>query len=125
MNRLELAGYVRSLCGRGYSVADEEGTLDGQLRFVIVRRGKEEILAVEMVESWIEGLSVPPVTEDRMLLKHLAICVKRFFSHPESLPDKAFRWPGTAQNRTKIRNALDPRRHRRPFSLSSRENSLE
>jgi hypothetical protein len=125
MNRLEVGSYVRSLLGRGYSVADEEGALDGLLRLVIVRRGKDDMLAVEMLESWIQGLSVPPMTEDRMLLKHLSICVKRYFSNPDSLPDNAFRWPGTAQNRTTIRVALDPRRHRRSNNVVARERYLE
>jgi hypothetical protein len=123
MNRVQVGGYVRSLLGRGYSVADEEGTLDGQLRLVIVRRGKEQLLLVDMAEAWIQRLDIPPITEDRMLLKHLAICVKRFFANPESLPEHSFRWPGTPQNRTVIRVALDPRRRRRQ-GTTPRENTV-
>jgi hypothetical protein len=114
MNRLQLMTYVRSLLGRGYSIADEEGPLDGQLRLVIVRRGKDEVLTVEMAESWIQHLSLSPTPEERMLLKHLSICVKRYFARPDALAGPSFRWPGTAENRLEVRLALDPRRGRRP-----------
>jgi hypothetical protein len=116
VTRLQLNGYLRGLLGRGYSVADEEGTLDGQLRLIIVRRGKEDVLAVETGDAWLKGLPSQPSSEDRMLLKHLSICVKRFFAHPEALPERSFHWPGTPQSRTMIRLALDPRRHRRSNS---------
>ncbi len=113
MNRLQLSGYLRGLLGRGYSVADEEGTLDGQLHLVVARRGKEDVLTVETGDAWLWGLPAQPSSEDRMLLKHLSICIKRFFAHPEALPEQCFHWPGTPQSRTMIRLALDPRRHRR------------
>jgi hypothetical protein len=116
MNRLQLMSYVRGLLGRGYSVADEEGALDGRLRLVIVRRGKDEVLTVEMADSWIQHLSLMPTPEERMLLKHLGICVKRYFAHPDALDEPSFRWPGTAENRSEIRLALDPRRRRRSSS---------
>ncbi len=113
MNRLELAGYVRSLLGRGFSVADEEGAIDGKLRLVVVRRGNDEVLIVELSDAWFQRLGDVLSPEDRMLLKHLAICVRRYFSHPESLPEPAIRWPGTQGSRQALRVALDPRRRRR------------
>ena len=113
MNRFELAGYVRRLLGRGFSVADEEGALDGKLRLVVVRRGNEESLIIELSDTWFQSLGKVLSAEDRMLLKHLAICIRRFFSHPEALPEPSIRWPGTPGSRQELRLALDPRRRRR------------
>jgi hypothetical protein len=125
MNRLQVMGYLRSLLGRGYSVADEERALDGQLRLVVVRRGKDHTLTVEMPDTWIQRLALFPSTEDRMLLKHLAICVKRYFAHPGALAEPSFPWPGSAQNRIEIRLALDPRRQRKAVRTSRPNKSAE
>jgi hypothetical protein len=113
MNRLQFNTYLRGELGRRFSVADEEGGGDGTLRLVLVRRGNEEVLVVTTAEGWIRGLQAPPSTEDRVLIKHLAICIRRFFAHPEYLLGKEFVWPGTAQTRSRIRVALDPRKWRR------------
>jgi hypothetical protein len=113
MNRIELSAYIRSLLSRGFSVADEEGALDGKLRLVVVRRGADEVLIVELSDAWFQSLGDVLSTEDRMLLKHLAICIRRYFSHPEALPEPAIRWPGTSGSRQALRLALDPRRRRR------------
>jgi hypothetical protein len=113
MNRLQFNTYLRGELGRRFSVADEEGGIDGILRLVLVRRGNEEVLVVSTVDGWIRGLQAPPSSEDRVLIKHLAICIRRFFAHPEYLPSREFVWPGTAQTRSRIRVALDPREWRR------------
>jgi hypothetical protein len=113
MNRLQFSSYFRGLLGRPYSVADEDGSIDGQLRFIVLRRGREETLVVETTASWIAGLEDPLTTEDRILLKHLAVCTRRFFSHPEYLASGTFLWPGTPQSRARIRLALDSRKWRR------------
>ncbi len=113
MSRLDLATYLRGLLGRGFSVADEEGAIDGKFRLVVVRRGNDEVLVVEVGDAWFQRLGRVLSTEDRMLLKHLAICIRRFFSHPESLPEPSLRWPGTGESRQALRAALDPRRRRR------------
>jgi len=113
MNRLQFTTHLRGELGRRFSVADEEGGIDGSLRLVLVRRGNEEVLVVSTVEGWIRGLQAPPSSEDRVLIKHLAICIRRFFGHPEYLPSREFVWPGTPQTRGHIRGALDPRRWRR------------
>ena len=113
MNRVHFNTYLRGLLGRGYSVADEEGGMDGILRLILVRRGKENVLVVTTSDGWVRALQAPPSTEDRVLLKHLAICARRFFAHPEYLPEHEFIWPGTAQTRSRIRLALDPRKWRR------------
>jgi hypothetical protein len=113
MSRLDLAAYIRGLLGRGFSVADEEGALDGKLHLVVVRRGNDDVLVVDVADAWFQRLGDVLSTEDRMLLKHLAICIRRFFSHPQALPEPSMRWPGTPESRQALRMALDPRRRRR------------
>jgi hypothetical protein len=113
MSRLEFATYVRGLLGHGFSVADEEGALDGELHLVVVRRGSDEVLVVDVADAWFRGLGNVLSAENRMLLKHLAICIRRYFSSPGALPEAAIPWPGTSQSRQALRAALDPRRRRR------------
>jgi hypothetical protein len=108
-----LAAHVRGLLGRGFSVADEEGALDGKLRLIIVRRGKTEVLVVELADTWLRSLQGGPCREDRILLKHLAICARRYFLYPYAVAESVFIWPGTVESRGKLRLALDPRRHRK------------
>jgi hypothetical protein len=113
MTRLQFSTHYRGLLGRTYSVADEDGTIDGQLRLIVLRRGCDMALVVETTDSWLAGLQQPLATEDRMLLKHLAVCTQRFFAHPGYLPNGTFLWPGTPQSRARIRLALDSRKWRR------------
>jgi hypothetical protein len=113
VSRVQLNLYLRGVLGRNYSVADEEGGLDGALRLVLARRGKEAVLVVNTADAWIRGLHTQLSSEDRVLLKHLAICIRRFFAHPDYLPEGEFIWPGTAEDRSRIRLALDPRKWRR------------
>ena len=113
MTRLQFATYLRGMLGRGYSVADEEAGAASDLRLLVARRGKEDLLVIETPDGWVRSLAVTPSMEDRVLVKHLAVCVKRFFAHPEYLPQKTFGWPGTPQSRSQIRLALDPRKWRR------------
>lgn len=94
-------------------MADEEVGLHGAVRLIVVRRKAEEALVIETDDGWIRSLPPAPCTEDRVLLKHLAICIRRFFAHPEYLPACTFSWPGTPQTRTTVRLALDPRKWRR------------
>ena len=113
MSRLELATYVRGLLGRGFSVADEEGALDGELHLVVLRRGSDEVLVVDISDVWFRSLGDVLSAENRMLLKHLAISARRYFSSPGALPEAAISWPGTSESRQALRVALDPRRRRR------------
>ena len=113
MYRLQFSAYLRGLLGRSYSIADEEGEYEGLPRLVVAQRGKDEVLVVETLEEWIRNLPLQPVGEDQVLLKHLAICVKRFFASPERLPSRSFIWPGTPRSRSHVRLALDPRKERR------------
>ncbi len=113
MTQFHFVSYLRATLGRGYSVADEEGGADGDLRLIVLRRGKESHLVVETHVSWIRDLAPSPDMEDRMLVKHLAVFIKRFFAHPELLPNQTFSWPGTAVSRGQVRLALDPRKWRR------------
>ena len=113
MNRLQFTTHLRGSLGRAYSVADEEAGLQGGVRLIVVRRKAEEALVVETEDSWIRSLHVLPSREERVLLKHLAICVRRYFAHPEYLPSSSFIWPGTPQTRITVRLALDPRKWRR------------
>jgi hypothetical protein len=113
MNRVQFGTHLRGILGRSYSVADEEHGVDGALRLIVVRRGAEDALVVETADSWIRSLRPSPSGEERVLLKHLAICIRRYFAHPDYLPARTFTWPGTAQSRTTIRLALDPRKWRR------------
>lgn len=113
MTRFQFVTYVRGELGRGYSVADDDGGADGDLHLVVLRRGKEVHLMVETNLGWIGGLGSPPSMEDRMLVKHLAVFVKRFFAHPDLLPGETLCWPGTADSRSQVRLALDPRKWRR------------
>jgi len=121
MTQFHFVSYLRATLGRGYSVADEEGGADGDLRLIVLRRGKESHLVVETHVSWIGDLQSSPGMEDRMLVKHLAVFIKRFFAHPELLPKQTFSWPGTAVSRGQVRLALDPRAWRRlsPRSMES------
>lgn len=123
MTRLQLNIHLRGLLGRGYSVADEENGIDGVLRLVVVRRGRDEALDITTSDVWIRSLGAPPSSTDGMLLKHLAVYIRRFFAHPEYLPSRAFAWPGTAQSRSQVRQALDPRRWRRQSAAFSTEDS--
>jgi hypothetical protein len=113
MTRFHFVNWLRAGLGRGYSVADEEGAADGNLRLVVLRRGKESQLVVKTPLSWVRELQSSPAMEDRMLVKHMAVFIKRFFAHPELLPDQTFSWPGTAVSRGQVRLALDPRKQRR------------
>jgi hypothetical protein len=113
MNRLQFSTHFRGLLGRTYSVADEDGSIDGQIRLVVLRRGCDETLLVETTESWLAGLQPPLSTHDRILLKHLAVCTQRFFAHPDYLSSGTFLWPGTPQSRARLRLALDSRKWRR------------
>ena len=113
MTQFHFVSYLRAALGRGYSVADEEGAADGDLRLVVLRRGKESQLVVETRLTWVRELEISPAMEDRMLVKHMAVFIKRFFAHPELLPGQAFSWPGTAMSRGQVRLALDPRKRRR------------
>jgi hypothetical protein len=118
MTRFHFVSWLRATLGRGYSVADEEGAADGDLRLVVLRRGKESQLVVETRLSWVRELDSSPAMEDRMLVKHMAVFIKRFFAHPDLLPDQAFSWPGTAVSRGQVRLALDPRKQRRRANQS-------
>jgi hypothetical protein len=113
MNRLQFTSHMRGLLGRAYSVADEEAGMHGEVRLIVARRKAEGVLVVETDERWIRSLPAVPGTEDRVLLKHLAICIRRYFAHPHYLPARTFTWPGTTQTRTTVRLALDPRKWRR------------
>ncbi len=113
MTRFHFVNWLRATLGRGYSVADEEGAGDGDLRLVVLRHGKESQLVVETRLSWVRDLENSPAMEDRMLVKHMAVFIKRFFAHPDLLPDQAFSWPGTPISRGRVRLALDPRKQRR------------
>ena len=113
MTRVQFTTYLRGLLGRHYSVADEEYGVDSALRLLVLRRGVDRVLTIETSERWIRALQVPQQGEDRMLLKHLVICIQRAFSAPEARTARGFAWPGTAESRAKVRAALDPRRRRR------------
>lgn len=113
MTRFQFVTYLRGALGRGYSVADEEAGANDELRLVVLRRGKDAHLTVETRLGWVRELASQPTMEDRMLVKHLAVFVKRFFAHPELLPAAAFSWPGTPDSRSRVRLALDPRKWRR------------
>src|SRR5665213_942628 len=113
MTRIRFVSWLRAILGRGYSVADEEGAADGDLRLVVLRHGRESQLVVETRLSWVRELESSPAMEDRMLVKHMAVFIKRFFAHPDLLPGEAFAWPGTAVSRGQVRLALDPRKRRR------------
>lgn len=113
MTRVQFTAYLRGLLGRHYSVADEEHGVDNALRLLVLRRGAERLLTIETSDPWIRALQMPPEGEDRMLLKHLVICIQRSFGAPEALSVRGFAWPGTAESRAKVRAALDPRRRRR------------
>ena len=113
MNRLQFSSYLRGLLGRTYSVADEERGPDGALRLIVAKRGGDHALVVETVDHWFRTLPPSPNGADRVLIKHLAVCTRRFFAHPEYLPSATFAWPGTGESRTAVRLALDPRKWRR------------
>jgi len=113
MTRFLFVMYLRGELGRGYSVADDDGGADGDLKLVVLRRGKDAHLAVDTKLGWVRDLGSPPSMEDRVLVKHLAVCIKRFFAHPGLLPNETFAWPGTADSRGQVRLALDPRKWRR------------
>lgn len=113
MNRVQFTTHLRGLLGRAYSVADEEAGVHGEVRLIVARRKAESVLMVETDERWIRSLPPVPGTEDRVLLKHLAICIRRYFAHPDYLPASTFTWPGTTQTRSTVRLALDPRKWRR------------
>lgn len=113
MNRLQFTSYMRSQLGRTYSVADEEHGPFWALRLLVVSRKADRILTIETDDRWIRSLSPSPSREDRVLIKHLAICIQRFFANPDYLPGQTFGWPGTAQDRLDVRVALDPRKSRR------------
>ena len=113
MNRLQFTSYLRTQLGRSYSVADEEYGLHGAVRLLVASRKSGDVLTVDTDDAWIRSLPPGPTGEERVLLKHLAICVRRFFVHPEYLPAQCFLWPGTPQDRIQVRLALDPRKWRR------------
>jgi hypothetical protein len=113
MNRLQFTTQLRGQLGRSYSVADEDVGLHGTVRLIVLHRKSEEALVIQTDDSWIRSLPSALGAEDRVLLKHLAICIRRFFAHPDYLPAGTFTWPGTAQTRSTVRLALDPRKWRR------------
>lgn len=113
MNRLEFSAHLRGLLGRTYSVADEERGPDGALRLIVAKRGGDRALVIETVEQWFRTLPPSPSGAERVLIKHLAVCTRRFFDHPEYLPAATFAWPGTGESRAVVRLALDPRKWRR------------
>lgn len=113
MNRVQFTSYVRSMLGRSYSVADEDHGLHGAVRLIVATRRADTALCVDTEDAWIRALEPSVSHEDRVLLKHMAICIRRFFANPEYLPEGAFAWPGTAHSRVSVRTALDPRRWRR------------
>lgn len=114
MMRVQFTAYLRGRLGRHYSVADEEYGAESALRLLVLRRGADRVLTIETSERWIRALQVPPEGADRMLLKHLVICIQRSFGAPEALTARGFAWPGTAESRARVRAVLDPRRRRRP-----------
>jgi hypothetical protein len=118
VNRLQFISYLRGLLGRAYSVADEDVGVHGAVRLIVVRRKAEDALVIETDDSWIRSLEQVPLSEDRVLLKHLAVCIRRFFAHPDYLPSCTFTWPVTPQTRTTVRLALDPRKWRRETARS-------
>ena len=113
MNRLQFSAHLRGLLGRTYSVADEERGPDGALRLIVAKRGGDQSLVIETVDQWFRALPPSPSGAESVLIKHLAVCTRRFFDHPEYLPAATFPWPGTAQSRAAVRLALDPRKWRR------------
>jgi hypothetical protein len=121
MNRLQFSTHFRGLLGRAYSVADEDVGLDDTLRLIVLRRGREDALVVDTTESWLAQIQTPLSINDRILLKHLVVCTRRYFSHPAYVPAGAFLWPGTPQSRAMIRLALDPRKWRRDSMRAQQE----
>jgi hypothetical protein len=115
MTRVQFDAYLRSLLGRQFSVADEEHGVDSALRLVVLRRGADHALIVETADPWVRALQTPPSREDRMLLKHLGICIRRYFAARDALAARSFVWPGTSESRSRVRAALDPRRRRRSY----------
>ena len=95
MSRLELATYVRGLLGRGFSVADEEGALDGELHLVVLRRGSDKCSSWTFPTSGFAAWGMCFRAKNRMLLKHLAISARRYFSRVRvRFQRPRFRGPG-------------------------------